>query len=71
MQVQKAKSGGAKKIGRNKERCAKYRMFKTREKNKTRRMLRSSGLLAAESYAQSKGIAGYLANLPAYKKRMK
>ena len=33
----KIKGGGAKKIGRNKETCAKYRQNNQREKNKIRK----------------------------------
>jgi hypothetical protein len=57
------KSGGAKKHGRNKEGCAHYRAMHTREKHKVRRVLRSSGLEAAQVYAAGCGMVGYLAGL--------
>lgn len=36
--MQKAKSGGAGKIGRHKDKCAKYRLNQQRLKNKLRRL---------------------------------
>jgi len=35
--MQKAGSGGTKKIGRNRDKCAKYRLEQHREKNKIRK----------------------------------
>ncbi|HLA88124.1 MAG TPA: hypothetical protein VJL10_08885 [Anaerolineales bacterium] len=58
-----AKSGGAKKIGRNKEKCARYRAMHTREMNKVRRILRSNGWDAAQAYAAKNGVVGYLSKL--------
>ena len=34
----KAKSGGSRKIGRNKVKCASYKLSGTREKNRDRRL---------------------------------
>ena len=49
----------AHKAGR-KRRCAAYRAAHTREKNKVKRGLQSSGERAAREYAQAKGVGGYL-----------
>ena len=58
-----AKSGGAKKIGRNKEKCARYKAMHTREMNKVRRVLRSNGWDAAQAYAAKNNVVGYLSKL--------
>jgi len=50
------KHGGSKKHGRNKEKCKRYRAANTRERNKLRRVLRSSGLVAAQAYAEKHGL---------------
>ena len=57
------KSGGMRKYGRNLERCAKYKAMHTREKNKIRRVLRSNGFTAAQSYAEQHNLVGYLTRL--------
>jgi len=62
-QAKQAKSGGARKIGRNKEKCARYRAMHTREMNKVRRVLRSNGWDAAQVYAAKNNVVGYLSNL--------
>ena len=63
------KSGGMRKYGRNKARCERYAAFHTREKNKVRRVLRSSGVAEAEKYAAGKNVTGYLGSMMAYKIR--
>lgn len=45
-----AKSGGAKKYGRNKVKCQRYRDRGRRFRNKLRRILRSNGEAAARLY---------------------
>jgi len=60
-----AKSGGAKKIGRSKEKCAHYRAMHAREMNKVRRVLRSNGWDAAQAYAAKNNVVGYLSKLVA------
>jgi hypothetical protein len=45
-----AKSGGAKKYGRNKIKCQRYRDRDTRFRNKMKRILRSNGPAAAQRY---------------------
>ena len=62
-QAKQAKSGGARKIGRNKEKCARYRAMHTREMNKVRRILRSNGWDAAQAYAAKNNVVGYLSKL--------
>jgi hypothetical protein len=59
------KSGGkgCKKAGSRKEKCKRYRDFHTREKNKVRRVLKSSGREEAQRYAVAHGVVGYLAGL--------
>ena len=51
------------KAGRNDTKCKRYRVNKIREKNKIKRILQSSGLVAAEKYAEEKEIWGYLKKL--------
>lgn len=46
------KHGGSRKHGRNKEKCARYKGMHTRERNKLKRILRSSGQQEAERMAQ-------------------
>ena len=50
MAEQKSKSGGARKIGRNKDKCKRYAIGLRRWRNKQRRVLRSSGAKAARAY---------------------
>ena len=45
---------------------ARYKVNHSREKNKVRRVLRSSGKVAAEKYAQENGVITYLKSLPVY-----
>lgn len=54
---------GSKKAGRNVEKCKKYRSFHRRELNKVKRVLKSSGRVAAEKYAFEHGVSGYLSGL--------
>jgi len=68
MAKQGGKGGGAKKIGRDKDRCSAYRSMHTREKNKVKRVLRSSGKKEAEKYADKYNVLSYLKSLPAWKK---
>lgn len=46
-----------------KKKCQAYRAAHIREKNKIRRVLQSSGPVAATEYATKHGISGYLAEL--------
>lgn len=55
MAKEKKRSGGARKIGRDKNKCASYRAYHTREKNKVPRIARSS-LEAAMRYADKFGL---------------
>ena len=48
---------GSKKAGRNKDKCKRYKDLKTREKNKVKRVLKSSGRIAAEQYALEHGLS--------------
>ena len=50
------KGGGARKIGNQLEKCKRYRDAKRREKNKVKRVLRSSGYAAALAYAKLHSI---------------
>lgn len=58
-----ADGGKSTKAGRNKDKCAKYRAHKTREKNKLKRVLQSSGLEAAQDYAKEKALTSYLSSI--------
>lgn len=51
------------KAGRNDTKCKKYRVNKTREKNKVKRVLKSEGVKAAETYADKNGVWSYLRKL--------
>jgi len=53
-----AKSGGAKKVGRNLEKCKRYRSRDARYKHKLARILQSNGAKAADDYrlAHIKGL---------------
>jgi len=46
-----------------KARYAEYKVHKTREKHKIERVLQSSGAVAADLYARTRLMAGYLATL--------
>ena len=50
MAEQKSKSGGARKIGRNKDRCKLYASRLRRHANKQKRILQSSGVKAARDH---------------------
>ena len=69
MAKQSSKGGGAKKHGRDKDKCAAYKSMHTREKNKVKRVLRSSGKKAAEKYADQHNVLSYLKSLPSWKKQ--
>ena len=45
-------SGGARKYGRDKDKCKRYRDLKIGERNKLKRVLQSSGAKAATEYAE-------------------
>ena len=47
---------------------ARYKSNNTREKNKVRRVLKSSGMKEAEKYGSEHGVISYLKGLPAYLK---
>jgi len=51
---------GNRKIGRNADKCKRYALEHRREKNKLRRVLRSSGKEAAVAYADKYALGGYL-----------
>ena len=55
--------GKGRKIGRNKNKCAQYKAMHTREKNKIKRVLKSSGRAEAEKYAKAHNLTAYLATL--------
>jgi hypothetical protein len=65
MDTLNTKTGGGKceKAGRNSAKCKKYRANKTREKNKLRRVLQSSGIDAARLYADQNELQGLLRGL--------
>ena len=48
--VSKSKSGGGQKIGRNKDKCARYSKEHRRFKNKIKRVMKSNGPEAARKY---------------------
>jgi hypothetical protein len=52
----KTKHGGSKKVGRNKTKCDAYRSAKRREHNKSKRVLRSSGVAAYLTYCDLHGL---------------
>ena len=54
---------GTKKHGRNKEKCAKYRTHKVREKNKIKKVLQSNGYTYAEKWAKANGVVAELNKL--------
>lgn len=54
---------GNRKLGRSVDKCKRYRDRHTREKNKVRRILKSSGRAEAERYAVTNGVVGYLASI--------
>lgn len=54
--MQRKKSGGMRKHGRNEEKCKKYKLAKIREKNKLKRVLKSNGYKAAVKYAKLHGL---------------
>jgi len=60
MAEKQKKSGGGRKIGRNEEKCKKYRTSKNKERNKLKKILQSNGFQAAEKYAEEKELWGYL-----------
>lgn len=53
---QKAKSGGARKIGRDRFKCERYRNANTRERNKLKRIRQSNGIEAARQYAKDQHL---------------
>lgn len=63
MAEKQKKSGGGRKLERNKDKCKSYRSSKTREKNKLKRILHSNGLAEAEKYAEEKELLGYLRSI--------
>jgi hypothetical protein len=60
MADKKATKGGSRKIGRNTEKCKRYRALHTREKRALKNVLRSSMLAEAKRYAEKHGLTGYL-----------
>ena len=63
MAEKQKKSGGGRKLERNKDKCKSYRSLKTREKNKLKRILQSNGVKAAEEYADKVELYGFLRKL--------
>jgi hypothetical protein len=57
----KSKHGGARKYGRNKTKCERYRAAKTAERNKAKRIFKSNGATAYKAYCIKTGIKNYLA----------
>ena len=55
------------KAGRNDTKCKRYRVNKVREKHKVKRVLQSSGIVAAEKYAEDNEVYGYFRKLLAAK----
>lgn len=53
------KGAGTKKYGRNKIRCVRYKLHKTREKHKIVRVAKSSGREAALEYATKHELLGW------------
>jgi hypothetical protein len=51
------------KIGRNEVKCKRYASGRTSEKNKLRRILKSSGIVEARKYAEEHGMGEYLSAL--------
>ena len=51
------KSGGARKYGRNKVKCQKYRDHNRRAKNKIKRVLQSCGYEYAVVWARENGVS--------------
>ena len=49
-------SGGRRKIGRNKDKCLRYRSEHRREKNKLRRIRKCNGPEAAARYAKEANL---------------
>lgn len=54
---------GARKYGRNKTKCERYRLLHVREKNKIKRVLQSSGIQQAGIYAAKVSMTGYFASI--------
>ena len=63
--------GSSKKVGRNKVKCAKYKLEHCREQNKFRRILRSSGAAELKRYAERCGLWGMASRLGQLPKRIK
>ena len=59
MEQTQSSGNKCKKSGRRRARYQAYRTFKTREKNKVKRVLKSNGHDAAEAYALNNGVVGY------------
>ena len=57
------KSGGARKYGRNLDKCKRYRDMHQREINKIRRILRSNGLDFARVWARENNVMSVLNKL--------
>jgi hypothetical protein len=60
--------GGKKnrKLGRAVIKCQQYKNTHTREKNKIKRVLQSSGAVAAKEYAEKNNLLTYLKGLQNY-----
>ena len=63
MAEEKSAKGKGRKIGRNKNKCAQYKAFHTRDKNQLKKVLRSSGYAEAERYAKAHNLFSYLGSL--------
>ena len=62
---QQKKSGGARKIGRNVDKCRRYRDMHRREVNKIKRVLQSCGAEFAKAWAREHHVEGVLSKLMA------
>lgn len=65
------KTGKKSKAGRQAKSPShsRYKSNNTREKNKVKKVLKSSGLKEAEKYGSEHGVISYLKGLPIYLKR--
>jgi len=66
--MKRKRSGGLRKHGRDIEKCRRYREKKTRERNKLKRVLQSSGEKAATEYAKKHTLDRLLRSLIAKKR---
>ena len=58
-----------KKKGRGSEKGKRYQSSKTRERNKVKHVLQSSGIEAAEEYATKYGFISFLREMALYQRK--